>query len=99
VSKHVAAKSERQKRAKRIARICTDAQLLGVSRQHLYAVLTQKRKGSKSLLSRYQALQELQRANTANRQNHTATQKPQPHQTDEKFQQSIADRTDEVPKA
>ena len=71
VTKQVAAKSERRKRAKRIPGICASAQLLGVSRQHLYAVLTQKRKGSKSLLSRLKALRQLQRANTANPQNHT----------------------------
>jgi hypothetical protein len=44
-----------QKRRTRFPGICTDAELLGVSREHLYRVLTGERE-SKSLLERYRAL-------------------------------------------
>lgn len=44
----------KQQRAPRITGICTAAAYLGVSRQHLHAVLSGRR-ASKSLTKRYQA--------------------------------------------
>jgi hypothetical protein len=46
----------RKTRSKRIAGICSAAKTLGVTRGHLWAVLT-KRRESKPLLARYRALE------------------------------------------
>jgi hypothetical protein len=45
----------RETRSKRIAGICSAARALGVTRGHLWAVLTQRR-DSKPLIARYRAL-------------------------------------------
>lgn len=50
-----ATNSTKLNRTARIAGICADADALGVTRQHLQAVLTGKRE-SKPLLARYRAL-------------------------------------------
>jgi hypothetical protein len=47
-------------RGKRIKGICADAEALGVTRMHLWAVLHGHRE-SKPLLSRYQALKQSQK--------------------------------------